>query len=400
MRRTIKAIVSILLAYVISGNVCANTYSLDNDTNWVVGRTCNWSPYLTAAETNGMTNQTRARTDFNFTQAAKNVIVNSGYAFTFEHRTSEDATISVTDHYSNLPDPHFDEDDDSGILGFGSDGYYEEAEVTCASPEDIVVGKNYYYSTYWSRPSSETTGAFDFITQLSYYLIEYQEVASDYIASLDWYYHGTTTLDSNLTLNKETSSSKEENNRITEADTTIMKMHERIGGITELEEYKSTVDAKYKDLRAKNNEKSISERENREGVNTTAKAVVTFNSPVTINYLCSLLTNGVTLINYEAKFINDENEWITLCSKRLEESDLLEVAGILSGGENLSYCGITSATLEIPVLDNTYERMYEEEYIYLIDMSEYLVMTDKNDYSLHVSVPDCYYLLERTRSQK
>ena len=135
-------------------------------------------------------------------------------------------------------------------------------------------------------------------------------------------------------------------------------------------------------------------------MNTTAKAVVTFNSPVTINYLCSLLTNGVTLINYEAKFINDENEWITLCSKRLEESDLLEVAGILSGGENLSYCGITSATLEIPVLDNTYERMYEEEYIYLIDMSEYLVMTDKNDYSLHVSVPDCYYLLERTRSQK
>ena len=159
--------------------------ALDNDSNWVVGRTCDWSPTIVSETAEGVSDTVIMESRFYFTERAKTAILSPirDFKFTFEHRTTEGTPVSVTDQYTFLPNPTFDKDDDDG------DGYFEESEVTCGSCEDIQVGYNYYLSSWFSKPATHTAGAFDSIGQMSlkaWIGNEYDAWASDYYGSIGW----------------------------------------------------------------------------------------------------------------------------------------------------------------------------------------------------------------------
>lgn len=388
-KRKLIPVISVGLAALLSVSVAA----LQNNSNWVAGRTCDWSPIITGEVANGFYDDAHIRSDFYFTDEIKDTITAPllNYGFTFEHRTTTGTPVSVTDQYSFLPDPTFDKDDDDG------DGYYEESEVTCGSCEDIEVDYNYYFASWWSKPRTHTSGAFDSIGQMSLYLFEWQESVSDYYGSLGWVYPPNSA---SQNLSEEVSSKNvieqsvvlettDNNYSIQKQNGKIMKLMRGFESIAAVNEYRNEVQVSYNEI-LRNDAKRT-----RIGDETVTDAVVTFCEPISLEYLSSLLSDECVLVNYEAKFTNASGDWMTLCSSRLSLSEIENIAEVLSGDEDLIFCGITSAIFSISPYDDTYETLNNESEIYLVDMSEYIIRTQKNDSSLDVLVSDCYYYLEK-----
>lgn len=390
-----KALFAILLLSAMTMNVTAA--SPDHDSEWTVGKDCDWTPTFTSVEANGFTDSSHLRTDFNFSQTSLNAVSDSGYYFTCEHRANVDDHASVTEMYSFLPNPHFDKDDDGDLLFglVGKDGYYEEAEVVCTTTEDIVVGKNYYFATWWDIPDGLSSSAFDLITQLSNYSSltgEYNEKCSDYINSYGWTYPPTSTSAAVATTAQHETTSAEGSASVDTEDHKIQKLVTGIETLSELDDYKDSVTAEYLELL--NGELTTASLHNTDASSVTADAVITFNTPVSMEYLVSLLNENVALVNYEAKILNQENEWMTMWSMNPDENRLMNIATEMSGMDELTFCGVTSAVVSIPVDDSTYSELCAEEDIYLVDMSDYIIKKQNNDFTLDVSVSDCYYYLE------
>lgn len=378
-----------IMSVCLSMLMFSNTLILENDSKSQLGRTCNWSPYITEEEVVGFSESARMRSDFYFDSDSLDIICNSdlAYCFTFEHCATEGTPVSLSDHYSNLPDPVFDVDDDDG------DGYDEEAEVTCGSRDDMVVDKSYYYATWWSKPSTMPQGNIDSRGQMSLKIGEYQAMASDLYSYNTWVYppnsskighQPTKAFGKNVDYGTELSESQYagKNHRV--------KLLDSIDSLEDIEAYRNAIMQNYSAV--------VPEVAQYSEIDTTSErtnAVITFSAPVSIDYLKTLLDENCELVNYEAKFTNGAGEWQTLCSVRLSEDDAIAVAKELSGESELTYWGITSATVSISPYDETYENLISESEIYLVDMSEHIARVENNDPSLTMTVSDCYYMLEK-----
>jgi len=141
--------------------------SFARDTNWTVGRSFSWSPYIDAIDlSGGISHYLFTDTDFHFdsTGASQN---NSAYYFTFEHNNGADG-LDKYSQYSNIPDPHFDWDDDNG------DTWKEESEVSIEADgykDNLTAGYNYYFTTWWinKKSTAHPGGTLYYVAQRSIY---------------------------------------------------------------------------------------------------------------------------------------------------------------------------------------------------------------------------------------
>lgn len=376
-------------------------YAYDHDTGWVEWENCDWTPdFSRNIDCQAAEDFARCRTDFSFDQATYDVVcdayTNDTYYFTVEHSTLTSNPMTASeDLFSFLPNPHYDYDDN-----FFWDGLYDEVEVVCLSPEDIRVDYNYYFSSWWDITEPMVGGAFDVITQLSDYTRvtgEYDEEVSDYITS-----PGFTCVYSSLNLNNITANVHSNTGTssviapIRSTSNEVKKFFTQINDFSSLEAYKNDIKNQYTAIKCSNNDTSktsmvsfVDEQIDK------VDAVITFTEPVSLEYLESLLNDTCSLVNYEAKMVNSENDWMTMLSKRMNQDELMYVATTMSGEDDLVFCGVTSATVNIPVNDNTYDILCAEDKIYLVDMSEYIIKMQLNDFTVDVDVSDCYYYLEK-----
>lgn len=129
------------------------------DTDWNSGRTFSWSPYISNVNAyQSVLGIMEADIDFYFdsTGASEN---NSIYYFTMEENNVNDG-LGEWGQYSNIPNPHFDWDDDN------DDGYCEESEVVTNGT--LTANSKYYFFTEWSNmSSSDKSGSVNFIAQRS-----------------------------------------------------------------------------------------------------------------------------------------------------------------------------------------------------------------------------------------
>lgn len=162
MKRKLIALLLSLALTLSMGIVC---YA--RDTNWTDGSSFSWSPDLTYSyASQGSTYYLYVVSEFTFdsTAASEN---NSMYYFTMEHNAEVDWFTSDS-LYSNIPDPHFDWDDDDG------DGYDEESEVSIEADfykDTLKSGYEYYFRTWWAnnRSTNSPSGNVYFVAQRSIY---------------------------------------------------------------------------------------------------------------------------------------------------------------------------------------------------------------------------------------
>lgn len=86
-----------------------------------------------------------------------------------------DTTVSAytSTHYTDLPGPIFDTDDDGGLLG---NGYVDETEVTVTRPDRLQALQAYQFISYWGVFDTSGT-TFEWNSQLSEpFLGEYNAV--------------------------------------------------------------------------------------------------------------------------------------------------------------------------------------------------------------------------------
>lgn len=376
-------------------------YAYDHDSGWNEWEDCDWTPDFSDVECHGALGVARCRSDFSFDTSTYNIVCDAftddEYYFTVEHRTITDypMTASQTDLFSYMPNVHFDYDDDD------SDGHDEEVEAICLSPEDLQTNYNYYFASWWDIEGSMTYGAFDVITQLSKrnWRGEYNEKVSDYITSVGFNYSYSSNYSTNVETNNAIGTMSFSAENITDYvecdENEVEKFVSGISDISELENYKNDITNQYLNVKNNNNSRRTASNRVENELIDNVDAVITFTEPVSLEYLESLLGEECSLVNYEAKIINSSNDWMTMLSKRMDQEDLMCVATTMAGEDDLVFCGVTSATVNIPVNDNTYDILCAEEKIYLVDMSEYIIKMQLNDFAIDVDVSDCYYYLEK-----
>lgn len=82
---------------------------------------------------------------------------------------------------------------------------------------------------------------------------------------------------------------------------------------------------------------------------------ITFNKPILLDELKDLIVKAeAELVDYEVKFINSKNEWVTGNFKAIDKINSLVDNIILSGTEtSLEYKGVTSARVKINLLNKS-----------------------------------------------
>lgn len=374
----------LLMVAAMTTAVCANPiYAMENESPWgQSGTQCNWAPYVSDQSLVATSTNCAIKTEFSFTQSSLYQYDGTSYYFTLEHNSALHP-VTVADQYTDLPNPTYGSEDDL----FDGDNYIEESEIS-ANPEDIEAFKTYCAVTMSDLTDvSITSGAYDTIAQVSR-AGSLNEVASDFLSSDTW--------------SKSRSSSPVSKNSIAEreVDNTELKREiKKLFSFTNksgLETYKNQITDEYLALKGNTSTYNINSAT---GTNNVCKAVVTFNEPVTLAYLNSIIQeNNCELVKYEARFYDSENDWITLSSSRRTDAELAEMRDIIAEDLNddaVYFDGITSVILNISLMDNTYDNLTADEKIYLVDMSEYLLRKEYNDSSLKVTVSDCYYYLEK-----
>lgn len=103
--------------------------------------------------------------------------------------TNTSLQFSCSLQSSNLPNPHFDLDDDINSVYYG----YEESEVTCESPYSISSGSQYYYiADFYEVASNGSTASFELNTSESYWSSFWGEYQTQAYSNLG---AGTLTVD-------------------------------------------------------------------------------------------------------------------------------------------------------------------------------------------------------------
>ena len=135
-----------------------SSIAMARDTNWTVGKTFSWAPYLNSTNLQNYSGKLQATANFKFDYVGEQHFNNSSINyFTFEINNESDGLLAST-QYSNIPNPHYDWDDDNG------DGYSEEGEVTCTGY--LANSYNYYLTTVWRNNSGRTkSGSLAYVAQ-------------------------------------------------------------------------------------------------------------------------------------------------------------------------------------------------------------------------------------------
>lgn len=371
----LKRTVSIMLILALMSSLELSIYAADQNNE--EGRTFYWSPYVTSHTVTAGATKVTAQTDFYLGDIG--VDIHNKYPttkkyFTMDHCAYDsvrgidlDASSDFT--YSNLPNPHFDLDDDN------HDGYYEESEVVALGP--LTANIDYYFLTTYSRPSALTSGSVLITAQRSTKSIsEYNTTDYDQLKSVPWSWNG-----------KSTSAISEVNNFPKHAEPQKQFLNPDLDSISALDFYISEQQQQLSQQAS-----SVSDGI---GINTTA--TLTFTGPISIAELLEILKLAdAELVSYEAKFIDDADTWITASASSTNELLLIANAQDIfaARGTSVSYCGITSAVVSFKFSPAYYQALQNSNLVYFVDMSNFLWQNSDNyDPSIKTCVSDYAWLV-------
>ena len=373
-----KKLLSCLLVFtMLTALFCTPALALAEE-DYEDGSAFTWSPDLTSNSIIPNRNDSTEVDDYSYFKfddraASDN---NTLFFFTMEHNARQKyndqirAEMDAVYQYSTLPGVHYDVDDDN------TDGYSEESEAIHADKSlPIEANKSYYFHTEYSKIASLKSGTMIIGAQRSFLLGEYQAQCVDWLLRDDWSSNaysvndqpGETNAESNITQSND--SGKE----------LIFENCDSVEALTNLVNEKN---ADYSSL--------LTQRSNiKRGV---AEATLTFNAPISMDDLTSLLnSSGAKILNYQARFIDTDGNWCTLASAVLDEETMTAKADEMAedgGITHAAYEGITSAIVEFDTASNAYNILRNSPLVFLVDMSKFIwENSPEYDPSVEVIVP-------------
>lgn len=264
------------------------------------------------------------------------------------------------EYYTNFPNPYPDIDDDD------NDGYNEEFEI--AIQGRLTMGKAYVLRAIYTKANTVHSGAINLNEQYSVPITiggdKYNTVpGTSHAIATAWFNDGrsrSSAVPNALNLQEEAS--------------TECVLKEQTASIEELNAF------------ILRNEQAYQNMLTTSACPQKVTSVVTFDGPITMNNLKSLLIeSGATLLNYQAKFINAAGDWCTYGSNTLDENLLVSKANnaaVSSGVPHTSYEGIVCAELEFQTNTSAYDVLNESNFVYFVDMSRALLADNGQNYIL------------------
>lgn len=356
------------------------------DTDWTIGRSFKWSPYVSSTETTSYTTSLRARIDFFFDKDgadANNLI----YYFTMEENCGDGKKLILGNQYTNVPNPHFDSDDDDG------DGYAEESEVV-EGGTSLTSSTTYYFTTWWDKDATTVPeGTMSYIAQNSIYNPlngEYEAYNYDLLAQDAYSTIGTTRAATQTEMSSTNISADEYAARQVEVLENDMFLQQIAEDPNELE---ITIDPSnnaadietYKEYQINNIVASRNNMASRAALSSEGQATITFANPISKDTVLSIMEdNNAILLDCELKLVNASSTWITANVYNLENLDIEELVDRIAsetGEIGLTYCGVTSARALINVAGSSYEDLSSDENIYFVDLMDYILRNEYSDYT-------------------
>ena len=301
---------------------------------------------------------------------------NTLFFFTMEHNARQKyndqirAEMDAVYQYSTLPGVHYDVDDDN------TDGYSEESEAIHADKSlPIEANKSYYFHTEYSKIASLKSGTMIIGAQRSFLLGEYQAQCVDWLLRDDWSSNA-------YSVNDQPGETNAESNITQSNDSGKELIFENCDSVEALTNMVNEKNADYSSL--------LTQRSNiKRGV---AEATLTFNAPISMDDLTSLLnSSGAKILNYQARFIDTDGNWCTLASAVLDEETMTAKADEMAedgGITHAAYEGITSAIVEFDTASNAYNILRNSPLVFLVDMSKFIwENSPEYDPSVEVIVP-------------
>ena len=323
-----------------------------------------------------------------------------------EQNCGDEKALALDVQYSNLPDAHFDSDDDT------DDGYEEESEVVMGINGSVDSSTYYYFTTWWDSDGAVAAGYVDFITQRSAYNPfngEYEALTYDLLTQLSYgalsrsnglgnSYHSNATAESMSEatridhVNDGYAEIVEEN--ANERTVTVMPFVESLSDVNDFAQKQT---AKLAEIRQESATASA-----RANLSNDAKATVTFNGAISLADLNNILAlSGAEFIDCELKLFDENGTWITANIRDLQAINTtekianLENAIAADAGTTVDYCGITSARLNLNIMDNSFELLSNDSRVYFVDMMDEIIRQEYKDYDgeLKVRVFDMAWML-------
>lgn len=410
MKRTnIKRTVSLVLM----GSVMCGLISIASASDFTLGRSYEWSPYTSSNKVTTYSTSIRAIHRFYFDKTAADA-VNAILYFTMEENCGDGTALSIGEQYSNLPDPHFDEDDDDG------DGYSEESEVVMGISGNVDISTDYYFLTWWHQAGDVSSGNVNFIAQRSAYnpiSHEYDALMYDLleqspygplpmVASATTYVctdnnnFGNTSAVGKVAEYQNDGYSEiiEENN----SGKTI-SVHPLIETISDVSEYAKMQSEKIDNIR---NQMAYSALDS--SIIRDAQVTVTFDGAISQTDLENLLKkSGAKFVDCEVKLLDENGMWVTAHIRDLTKIDSIdeirELEDRVSEGSkcDVEYCGITSARLNINLMDDSYERLSKSNQVFFADMMDTIVRSEHQDEEgkMRIRVFDMAWLLAEAKGE-
>lgn len=356
------------------------------DTDWTIGRSFTWSPYISSTETTSYTSSLRARIDFFFDKDGADAN-NAIYYFTMEENCGDGKKLKLGNQYTNIPNPHFDADDDDG------DGYAEESEVV-EGGSSLTSSTTYYFTTWWDKDASTVPGGtMSYIAQNSIHNPlngEYEAYNYDLLAQDAYSTIGTTRIIDEAAMSSTNISNEEYATRQVEVLENDMFIQQIAEDPNELE---ITIDPSnnttnieaYKEYQINNIVALRNSVVSRAALSSEGQATITFAKPISKDTVLSIMRDSnALLLDCELKLVNAAGTWITANVNNLENLDIDELVDTISnetGEVGLTYCGITSARVVINMADSSYENLSSNENIYFVDLMDYILRNEYSDYA-------------------
>ena len=254
------------------------------------------------------------------------------------------------DYYTNFPDPYPDGDDDDG------NGFDEEVEIVVR--KRLTFGTDYVFAATFEKFSSLTSGIIGLAEQYSIGVEiggdKYNTVPfTSHEISFWWFFcsRNNASLENVKLVNEPSSEHK-------------IFLNEDVSSLEELNELVSRKNREYINSLSKNQINSSN--------SDTSHAVLTFSHPISMDEMVKLLNDSdANLINYQAKFINVNNDWCTYGSSSTNEDEMIRKANQFATQSNqphVKYEGIVCA--EVTFSNPTsYNMLNNSDLVFFVDMS-------------------------------
>lgn len=388
MNKNIKLCLSLILSAIMLLGGIQSAYASGD---WTSGRDYEWSPYVTSATATSYTSSLRAYIEFYFDKTGADANNNALY-FTMEENCGDGVPLMGDLQFSNIPDAHFDYDDDDG------DGYEEESEVVIGLFGVLNTSTYYYFTTWWDKDGSVPAGTVNYIAQRSAWNPlngEYEALYYDLLESKS--YSAMSASSVVAALSQETNPTEQVK---PVSKDSVLKDKGKYFQESVISNNKMEVTVKpkietlndvllYKEMQG-SNIKNIRSSATKAAQGRLAQGTVTFNNPISIDALNSILKeSNARLKDGEIKFINEKGEWITVNARNINQNTIKKVTDeIIKSGlaKNLTYEGITSARVLVDLYDDSYETMSANDNVFLVDMMDEIVKHEHDDFEGEIKV--------------